>query len=98
MAWTPDDIPDLTGRRALAAHGAEVVLAARNEERLERTRAKIVREVPGALLQPLVVDLAEQASVRRAAALAATYGPLHLLVNNAGVMATPQARTVDGFD
>jgi NAD(P)-dependent dehydrogenase (short-subunit alcohol dehydrogenase family) len=44
------------------------------------------------------VDLADLASVRRAADDAATHGPLHLLVSNAGVMATPYARTVDGFE
>ena len=36
--------------------------------------------------------------MRRAAAEASTFGPLHLLVNNAGVMATPYARTADGFE
>ena len=36
--------------------------------------------------------------MRRAAEEAAAYGPLHLLVNNAGVMATPYQRTADGFE
>ena len=113
-AWTPDDIPDLTGRRALvtgvtsglgevvvatlARHGAEVVLAARDEARLAATVARIGRDEPGADLRPVLVDLADQSSVRRGAAEAATYGPLHLLVNNAGVMATPYHRTSDGFE
>jgi NAD(P)-dependent dehydrogenase (short-subunit alcohol dehydrogenase family) len=113
-AWTPDDIPDLTGRRALATgvtsglgevvvatlarHGAEVVLAARDEARLAATVARIGRDEPGADLRPVLVDLADQSSVRRGAAEAATYGPLHLLVNNAGVMATPYHRTSDGFE
>jgi NAD(P)-dependent dehydrogenase (short-subunit alcohol dehydrogenase family) len=112
--WGLDDIPDLSGRRALvtgvtsglgaavaaalAAHGAEVVLAARNERRLSATAARLRSAAPRARLRPLLVDLADQSSVRRAAAEAATYGPLHLLVNNAGVMATPYARTVDGFE
>ena len=112
--WTPDDIPDLTGRRALvtgvtsglgevvvatlARHGAEVVLAARDEARLDATVARIGRDEPGADLRPVLVDLADQSSVRRGAAEAATYGPLHLLVNNAGVMATPYHRTSDGFE
>jgi NAD(P)-dependent dehydrogenase (short-subunit alcohol dehydrogenase family) len=47
---------------------------------------------------PLICDLADLSSVRRAAAEAAEYGPLDILVNNAGVMATPNRRTVDGFD
>ena len=112
-AWTPDDIPDLAGRRALvtgatsglgevvvatlARHGAEVLLAARDETKLAVTLARIGRDVPGADLRPVLVDLADQSSVRRGAAEAA-YGPLHLLVNNAGVMATPYHRTSDGFE
>jgi NAD(P)-dependent dehydrogenase (short-subunit alcohol dehydrogenase family) len=106
------DVPDLTGRRALVTgatsgigealadalvrHGAEVVLAARDVGRLAATAARLSRD--GGRLRTLVVDLADQSSVRRAAASAASYGPLHLLVNNAGVMATPYARTVDGFE
>ena len=112
--WTPGDIPDLTGRRilvtgvtsgigevlaeTLSRHGAEVVMAARNPEKLARTVARISRDVPGALLRPLLLDLADQSTVRRAAAEAASYGPLHVLVNNAAVMATPRQRTVDGFE
>jgi NAD(P)-dependent dehydrogenase (short-subunit alcohol dehydrogenase family) len=114
MTWTVDDIPDLTGRRALvtgvtsglgevvveqlARHGASVVMAARNEQKLTATAEQVRAAVPGAQVHPLLVDLADLSSVRRAAARASTYGPLHLLVNNAGVMATPYRRTVDGFE
>lgn len=112
--WTPADIPDLTGRRALvtgvtsglgravvealAGHGASVVLAARNEEKLTAATAALRRQVPGVELWPLLVDLASLASVRRAAEEAAAYGPLHLLVNNAGVMAPPYQRTAEGLE
>jgi NAD(P)-dependent dehydrogenase (short-subunit alcohol dehydrogenase family) len=112
--WSLAEIPDLTGTRALvtgvtgglgqhtalelARHGAEVVLAARSQDKLEAVAGTIRRQLPQASLVPLVVDLADLASVRRAAAEAATYGPIDLLVNNAGVMATPHRRTVDGFD
>jgi NAD(P)-dependent dehydrogenase (short-subunit alcohol dehydrogenase family) len=112
--WTYADIGDLTGRRALvtgvtsgigeavaqalAAHGAEVVLVARNQGRLTASLERLRDRVLDPLVRPLQLDLADQSSVRRAAAEAATYGPLHLLVNNAGVMATPYARTVDGFE
>jgi NAD(P)-dependent dehydrogenase (short-subunit alcohol dehydrogenase family) len=112
--WTPADVPELTGRRALvtgvtsglgevtarelARAGAEVLLAARSPERLEATITRIRAEVPDASLVPLRLDLADLESVRRAAAEAAAHGPLHILVNNAGVMATPQERTVDGFE
>jgi NAD(P)-dependent dehydrogenase (short-subunit alcohol dehydrogenase family) len=112
--WGLADLPSLTGTRALvtgttsgvglvtarelARAGAEVVLAARDPAKLDATRRAIGTAVPGARLQPLVVDLADLASVRRAAAEAADLGPLDLLVNNAGVMATPYRRTPDGFE
>ncbi len=82
----------------LARRGAHVILAGRREERIAETRAAILDEVPDAELDPLVVDLADLSSVRRAAAEAAGTGPLHLLVNNAGVMAPPYRRTADGFE
>ncbi|HET6561968.1 MAG TPA: oxidoreductase [Marmoricola sp.] len=114
MSWTVAEIPDLTGRRALvtgvtsglgevtarelARAGAEVVLAARNREKLDDTVTALEQAVPGARLVPVVLDLADLASVRRAAAAAAALGALDILVNNAGVMATPEERTVDGFE
>lgn len=113
-AWSTADIPPLHGRRALvtgvtsglglytalelARAGADVVLAARNPDKLAETTTRIRSEVPAGVLHPLVLDLADLSSVRRAAAEAATLGPLDILVNNAGVMATPYSRTVDGFE
>ena len=88
----------LVTARELARAGAEVVLAARDPDKLAATRRQLADAVPGARLQPLVVDLADLVSVRRAAEEAAAAGPLHLLVNNAGVMATPHRRTPDGFE
>lgn len=112
--WRPGALPDLTGRRALvtgvtsglgtqtarelARAGATVVLAARSTDRLAITRAGLEAAVPGARFEEVRIDLADLGSVRRAAAQAATRGPLHLLVNNAGVMALPYSRTVDGFE
>ncbi len=113
-AWEYADIGDLSGVRALvtgvtsglgaavvealAAHSAEVVMAARDERKLAAAVHELRERVEDPLVRPLLLDLADQSSVRRAAAEAATYGPVHLLVNNAGVMATPYARTVDGFE
>ena len=112
--WTLADMPSLAGTRALvtgvtsgiglvtarelARAGAEVVLAARNADKLAATEHQLTEAVPGARLRPLQVDLADLTSVRRAAADAAADGPLHLLVNNAGVMATAHQRTPDGFE
>jgi NAD(P)-dependent dehydrogenase (short-subunit alcohol dehydrogenase family) len=112
--WTLADMPDLSGRRALvtgvtsgigeqtalelARHGAEVVLAARSEAKLAVTEADILAAVPTAVLHRSLVDLSDLSSVRRAAEQLSGLGPIDLLINNAGVMATPYARTVDGFE
>jgi len=82
----------------LARHGARVVLAGRSAAKLDEAAAAIRREVPRAVLAPVVLDLSELASVRRAAAEISALGPIHRLVNNAGIMATPYARTVDGLE
>lgn len=82
----------------LARRGARVVLAGRTDTKLDATDAAIRAEVPTALLEHLVIDLADLGSVRRAAAEAGALGPIDVLVNNAGVMATPYRRTVDGLE
>lgn len=82
----------------LARAGARVVLAGRDAGRLLETEQAISRTVPGARLEQLVVDLADLASIRHAAGRAARLGPIDVLINNAGVMAPPPARSPDGFD
>lgn len=89
--------------RGLAAAGARVVLAGRSWEKLDAAAAALAEEVPGASLDRVALDLSSLQAVRAGAEAiaAATFeggGPLHLLVNNAGVMATPQSRTVDDLD
>lgn len=112
--WTLDDMPDLAGRTALvtgvtsglgehtvlelARKGARVVMAARSETKLRGAMDDVKRFLPRAELVPLVVDLADLSSVRRAADEARRLGPLDILINNAGVMATPHRRTADGFE
>lgn len=82
----------------LARRGARVVLAGRTQERLDETTAGIRTEVPGALLESLRIDLSSLPAVRRAADVAVDLGPIHVLVNNAGVMATPHRRTDDDLE
>lgn len=82
----------------LARRGARVVLAGRSREKLDATAQAIRDEVPGARPDQLLVDLASLESVRSAARTAQALGPLDVLVNNAGVMATPQQATGDGFE
>jgi NAD(P)-dependent dehydrogenase (short-subunit alcohol dehydrogenase family) len=104
----PAQMADLSGRTAivtggnsgigfetakqLVAHGAEVVLACRNEQ----TAAQAARKI-GAGASVAALDLASMASVRDFAG--DWHRPLHLLVNNAGVMAPrKRASTEDGFE
>lgn len=85
--------------RALAAHGATVVMAARDDAKNATAADDIRAAHPAARLEMLSIDLGSLASVRAAAArLLADERPLHGLIANAGVMATPEGRTVDGFE
>ncbi|GAA3411121.1 SDR family NAD(P)-dependent oxidoreductase [Streptosporangium vulgare] len=82
--------------RALAGAGAEVTLAVRDLGAGERTANDIVATTGNKQVLVAPLDLADQASV--AAFTAAWDGPLHLLVNNAGVMASPETRTPEGWE
>jgi NAD(P)-dependent dehydrogenase (short-subunit alcohol dehydrogenase family) len=82
----------------LLRRGACVVLAGRSPAKLEESHAGLRREVPGGEVDRLELDLTSLSAVRTAAAHAAGFGPVDLLVNNAGVMATSYARTVDGLE
>ncbi|WP_416954682.1 oxidoreductase [Nocardioides sp. T5] len=82
----------------LVRQGARVVLAGRTPDKLEAAASALAAEVPGAATEALVVDLSDLSSVRAAGAAATRFGPIHLLVNNAGVMAPPLSRTTDGLE
>jgi len=82
--------------RALASAGAEVVLAVRNLDAGARTAAEIADSTGNSRIRVSPLDLADQKSV--AAFIADWDGPLHILVNNAGVMASPLARTAEGWE
>ncbi|MFC0622906.1 oxidoreductase [Kribbella deserti] len=114
MRWSVGLIPDLTGRRALVTgatsglgyqtalallrKGAEVVIAGRNPDRVAEAARRLSSET-GRQPDVLDLDLADLTSVRAAAEKAiASYEQLDLLINNAGVMATPLRRTADGFE
>lgn len=92
-----------TGREAarrLALAGAEVLLAVRSLDKGERAKAEILAEAPAATLEVRRLDLADLASVREfAAGLVGDGRPLHVLVNNAGVMIPPERyETADGYE
>jgi NAD(P)-dependent dehydrogenase (short-subunit alcohol dehydrogenase family) len=85
--------------RALASHGASVALLARSTERAEGAVAEVGAMVPGADLEPGVVDLGDLASIRAFAdSYLAGHDAVDVLLNNAGVMACPFGRTADGFE
>lgn len=115
MSWTAADIPDQHGRTAvvtgangglglvtardLAAKGAHVVLAVRNQAKAAAAVDEIRTAVPEASLELVGLDLSSQASVKDAASqILASHKNIDLLVNNAGVMGIPEAKTVDGFE
>ncbi|MGB3483234.1 MAG: SDR family NAD(P)-dependent oxidoreductase [Mycobacterium sp.] len=109
-AWSTADIPGQTGRtavitgantglgfetaKALAAKGAEVVLAVRDTEKGKQAAAQLPGKVT---VQEL--DLTSLASIRDAAeSLKGRFDKIDLLINNAGVMTTPKGTTADGFE
>ncbi|HLM05432.1 MAG TPA: oxidoreductase [Blastococcus sp.] len=113
--WTPADIPDLTGRTAvvtgangglglvtaheLAAKGAHVVLAARDQAKAAAAEQQIRTRSPQASTEIVPLDLGSLDSVATAAeAINGKHDTIDLLVNNAGLMAMPERRTADGFE
>ena len=106
--WSASDIPDLTGKRylitgatsgiglaaatELARRNAHVVITARSAEKAREALKKIG---PG-LVDYILLDLTDLESVKRAAARVDR--PFDVVVLNAGVMATPFTKTVDGFE
>lgn len=103
---------DLTGKRAivtgaasgigietarvLASRGADVTLAVRNLEAGERTAESIAAETGNRAVRAARLDVADLQSVRTF--VDAWTGPLHILINNAGIMATPEERTPAGIE
>jgi NAD(P)-dependent dehydrogenase (short-subunit alcohol dehydrogenase family) len=82
--------------RALAGTGADVTLAVRDLAAGERTAGEIVETTGNSGVHVAHLDLADRASI--AGFVAAWTGPLHVLVNNAGVMASPETRTAEGWE
>jgi NAD(P)-dependent dehydrogenase (short-subunit alcohol dehydrogenase family) len=82
--------------RALASAGAEVTIAGRDPQAGERTIAEIVDSTGNSLIDFAQLDLADRVSVR--SFIAGWHGPLHILVNNAGIMASPERRTPEGWE
>lgn len=86
--------------KALAAAGAQVVIAARNSDKGQEAIARIRQQTPDAGVQFEALDLADLASVRALSErLKATLPHLDGLINNAGIMVPPRRGTsADGFE
>lgn len=82
--------------RALARTGASVTLAVRDIEAGHRVAAEITATTGNALVRAAELDLADIRSVD--AFVADWHGPLHVLVNNAGVMMPPESYTANGWE
>ena len=86
--------------RALAAHGAQVVGAARDLSKAQAATEQVrAQAANGGSLDLVQLDLASLESVRRCAdGLLAAKKPFDLIIANAGVMACPKGKTADGFE
>lgn len=113
--WNVDQIPDQSGRtavvtggnsglgfetaKALASHGAHVLLACRSASKADAAVEAIRADKPVGEVEFFELDLANLASIRDFAKRVGDRHPrVDLLVNNAGVMAIPQRKTADGFE
>jgi NAD(P)-dependent dehydrogenase (short-subunit alcohol dehydrogenase family) len=82
--------------RALAGAGADVTLAVRNPQAGADIAADIVASTGNSGVHVAQLELADFPSIYRF--VGSWRGPLHILVNNAGLMASPEARTDDGWE
>jgi NAD(P)-dependent dehydrogenase (short-subunit alcohol dehydrogenase family) len=109
--WTAADIPSQIGRtfvvtgansgigyettRALAAKGAQVIMAVRDEASGAAAAEQLRTEHPDATLVPRHLDLADLDTVRT---FAAGVGKVDVLINNAGVMMPPRTLSAQGYE
>lgn len=114
MGFSEADVPNLMGKiyivtgantglgfetaRVLAARGARVLLACRDEVKANAAMARIREATPAAALAFLPLDQADLDSVRAAAKLAAIEPRIDALINNAGIMMPPLGHTRQGFE
>ncbi|MEQ1311997.1 oxidoreductase [Acinetobacter sp. XH1639] len=115
VTWTPEQIPSMIGKtvlvtgansglgfesaRLMAAHGAEVIMACRDQKKGILAVENIKEEYPEAKLVLMSLDLADQQAIKAfVQVFKEKYQKLDILLNNAGLMAPPLSRTKDGFE
>lgn len=113
--WKEKNIPDLSKKviivtggnsglgyescKMFSKKGAIVIMASRNLDKCEEAKSTILKEVPHAIIETMVLDLGDLQSVKRFVnEFRSKYRTLDVLLNNAGVMFTPQMKTTDGFE
>ncbi len=112
--FTAVDVPDQSGKtilvtgantglgyhtaEVLAGKGARVLMGCRNPNKADAARLQILEVYPDADVEVVLMDLGDLASVRAAAERVKQEPRLDVLVNNAGIMIPPFAKTTDGFE
>lgn len=85
--------------RVLAMRGVHVVMAVRNTAAGRTVKDEITKEISNAKLDVMELDVSSMASVRKFASGYISSGkPLNLLINNAGIMATPFSLSKDNIE
>lgn len=112
--WKPSQLADLSGKvyvitggnsgigleaaKMLAAAGGDIIIACRNPDKAKHAQSEIAK-MSKAKVETLTLDLASLTSVRKAAEeLRSRVSKIDGLINNAGIMQTPEQRTVDGLE
>ncbi len=84
---------------ALAQHGANTIMASRSKARGQEAMNRIDSIVPSGSVRLMILDLGDLSSISRFVEdFRQQHDELQILVNNAGIMATPYRTTVDGFE
>jgi len=113
--WTQDNIPDQTGKtvlvtgansglgfeiaKALYTKGAHVIVAARDQQRIDEAAEKIKNSGGNGTLETATLNLANLAQIKTfSQGIISKHQQLNLLINNAGVMIPPESKTDDGFE
>ncbi|GGO19196.1 oxidoreductase [Deinococcus humi] len=85
--------------RALLWAGASMILAVRDPAKGEKVAAELSSSTGNHKVQVIELDLGSLAQVREGAGRILAAAPaIHILINNAGIMATPKGRTPEGFE
>ncbi|OHU62391.1 SDR family NAD(P)-dependent oxidoreductase [Mycobacteroides chelonae] len=89
----------LASAHRLAADGHTIVMACRNQAKVNAARDQILEATPGARVDVLSLDLSSFGHIRRfASELAAQHPQVDVLINNAGASPMRQSKTEDGYE